>query len=89
MGRFSAMHRALDGWTLASAPTSPAQGLYHHHGTWYFNCPNFCMTCVAVQILDLLIKTGLEHDLSALFLRTLPVGRRQQPESIEVAVDME
>ena len=28
-GDFSRMHRALDGWMLARAPASPAQGLYH------------------------------------------------------------
>ena len=33
---FSRMHRALDGWMLACAPASPAQGL-HHHGPRYFN----------------------------------------------------
>ena len=26
---FSGMHRALDGWMLARAPASPAQGLHH------------------------------------------------------------
>ena len=31
----------------------------------------------------------LERDLSASLLRTLAMGRRQQPESIEVALDME
>ena len=34
-------------------------------------------------------QNSLERDLSALLLRTLAVGRRQQPESIEVALDME
>ena len=29
-GDFSRMHRALDGWMLARAPASPAQGLHHH-----------------------------------------------------------
>ena len=27
-GAFSRMHRALDGWMLARAPASPAQGLH-------------------------------------------------------------
>ena len=31
----------------------------------------------------------LEGDLSALMLRTLAVGRRQQSESVEVTLDME
>ena len=39
-GAFSRMHRALDGWMLARAPASPAQGL-HHHGPRYFNFPYF------------------------------------------------
>ena len=30
-----------------------------------------------------------QRNLSDLLLRTLAVGRRQQPESIEVALDME
>ena len=30
-GAFSRMHRALEGWMLARAPASPAQG-FHHHG---------------------------------------------------------
>ena len=33
-GAFSRMHMALDGWMLARAPASPAQGL-HHHGPRY------------------------------------------------------
>ena len=36
LGAFSGMHRALDGWMLARAPASPAQGL-HRHGPRYFN----------------------------------------------------
>ena len=43
-GAFSSMHRALDGWMLARAPASRAQGL-HHHGPRYFNFPYFCMMC--------------------------------------------
>ena len=29
-GAISRMHRTLDGWMLARAPVSPAQGLHHH-----------------------------------------------------------
>ena len=43
-GASSRMHRALDGWMLARAPASPAQGL-HHHGPRYFNFPYFCTIC--------------------------------------------
>ena len=55
-GAFSRMHRALDGWMLARAPASPAQGL-HNHGPRYFNFLIF-VQCVALRNLDLLIKTG-------------------------------
>ena len=43
-GTFPRMHRALDGWMLARAPASPAQGL-HHHGPRYSNFPCFCTMC--------------------------------------------
>ena len=43
-GAFSKMHRALDGWMLARAPASPAQGL-NHHGPRYFNFSYFCTMC--------------------------------------------
>ena len=62
-GDFSGMQRALDGWMLARAPASPAQGL-HHHGPRYFIFSYFCTmyvcmyVCVALRILDMLIKTG-------------------------------
>ena len=45
-GTFSGMHRALDGWMLARAPASPAQG-FHHHGPQYFNLLIF-VQCVAL-----------------------------------------
>ena len=47
--------------------------------------PYFCMARVALRNMDLLIKT----DWSVTLLRTLALGRRQQSESIEVALDME
>ena len=56
-GAFSRMHRALDGWMLARAPASPAQGLHHHDGPRYFNFL-ISVQCVALRNLDLLIKTG-------------------------------
>ena len=85
-GAFSRMHRALDVWMLARAPASPAQGL-HHHGP---RCSIFlfCTMC-GLKHLGLVDQNGLERNLSALLLRTLAVGRRQQYESIEVALDME
>ena len=55
-GAFSGMHRASDGWMLARAPASPAQGL-HHNGPRYFNFLIF-VQCAALRNLDLLIKTG-------------------------------
>ena len=87
-GTLSRIHRALDGWMLARTPASPAQDL-RHHGPRYSNFPYFCMICETLRNLDLLIETGLERNLSALLLRTLVLGRRQQSESVEAALDME
>ena len=64
------MHRALDGWMLARAPASPAQGLHHHHGPRYFNFPDFCTMC-GLEELGLVDQNWLERNLSALLLRTL------------------
>ena len=55
-GAFSRMHRALDGWMLAHAPTSPAQGL-HHPRPRYFNFPYFCTMC-GLEKLGLVDQTG-------------------------------
>ena len=55
-GAFPNVHRALDGWMLARAPASPAQGL-HYHGPRYFNFL-ISVQCVALRNLDLLIRTG-------------------------------
>ena len=85
-GAFLRMHRALDGWMLARATASPAQGL-NHHGRWYFNFPGFCTMC-GLEKLGLVDQNWLERNLSAMLLRTLVVGRQQPSESIEVALDM-
>ena len=55
-GAFSRLHRALDGWMLARAPASPAQGL-HHHGPRYFNFSYFCTMC-GLEKLGIVIKIG-------------------------------
>ena len=55
-GAFSRMHKALDGWMLARAPASPAQGL-HHHGPRYFNFPYFCSMC-GLEKLGIVDQTG-------------------------------
>ena len=86
-GAFSRMHRALDGWMLARAPASAAQGL-HHHGPRYFNFSYFCTMC-GLEKLGLVDQNWLERNFSVFLLRTLVVGRRQHSESIEVALDME
>ena len=87
-GAFSRMHRALDGWILARAPASPAQGLYHD-GPRYFNFSYFCTTC-GLKKLGIVDQNWLERNFSGFLLRTLVVGRRQHySESIEVALDME
>ena len=87
LGPFSRMQRALDGWMMARAPASPTQGL-HHHGPRYFNFTYFCTMC-GLEKLGLVGQNWLERSLSALLLRTLVVGRRQQSESIKAALDME
>ena len=51
-GAFSRMRRALDGWMLARAPASAAQGL---HGISIFLISEQCVT---LRNLDLLIKTS-------------------------------
>ena len=86
-GAFSRMHRALEGWMLARAPASPAQGL-HHHGPRYFIFSYFCTIC-GLEKLGLVDQNLLERNLSCFLLKTLVVGRQQQSESIEVALDME
>ena len=87
-GAFSRMHRALDGWMLARAPASLAQGL-HHHGPRYFNFSYFCTMCGLEKLGLLVDRNWLERNFSVFLLRTLVVGRRQHSESIEVALDME
>ena len=84
-GAFSRISRALDGWMLARAPASPAQGL-HHHGPRYFSFSYFCTMC-GLEKLGLVDQNWLERNYSGLLLRTLVVGRRQHSESIEVALD--
>ena len=42
-----------------------------------------------LEKLRLVDQNCLERDLSALLLKTLALGRRQQSESTEVALDME
>ena len=86
-GAFSKMYRALDGWMLARAPASPAQGL-HHHGLRYFNFSYFCTLC-GLEKLGLVDQNWLERIFFVFLLRTLVLGRRQHSESIEVALDME
>ena len=85
-GAFSRMQRALDGWMLARAPASRAQGL--HHGPRYFNFPHFCTMC-GLEKLGIIVDQNWLERVSDLLLRTLVVGRRQQSESIEAALDME
>ena len=79
------MHRALDGWMLARGPASPAQGLQYHHGPRYSNFPQFSVMR-GLEKFGSVDQNRLERDLSALLLRTLAVGRRQQSESIQVAL---
>ena len=58
-GAFSRMHRALDGWMLARAPASPAQGL-HHHGPRYFKFLYF-YTMRGLEKLGIVDQNSLER----------------------------
>ena len=84
---FSRMHMALDGWMLARAPASPAQG----PTTMDLGISIFLIfvRCVALRNLEYCCSKLFGTYLSDLLLRTLVVGRRQQSESIEAALDME
>ena len=70
-GTFSRI-RALDGWMLARAPASPAQGLRYHEPR-YFNFPHLCKMCY-LEKLGLFDQNRLERNLSALLLKTLGRG---------------
>ena len=50
---------------------------------------SYVCTICGLEKLGLVGQNRLERDLSVLLLRTLAVGRRQQSESIEIALDME
>ena len=86
-GRFSGMYRTFDGWVMGRARVSLAQGP-PRHGPRYFNFPYFCMTC-GLGKLEPIDQNCLEHDLCAVLLRALAMGKRQRSESIGVALDME
>ena len=66
-GAFSRMHRALDNWTLARAPASPAQGL-HHYGPRHSNFL-ISVQCVALRSLKigLVDQNWLERNFSVFF----------------------
>ena len=76
-GRLDAGSRA--GFT-SSRPPPPWTSVYQ------FSL--FCTMC-GLEKLGLVDQNWLERNLSALLLRTLVVGRRQQSESIEAALYME
>ena len=54
--------------------------------TSVFQFPYFCTMC-GLEKLGLVDQNWLERNLSGLLLRTLVVGRRQQSESMKVALD--
>ena len=54
--------------------------------TWVFQFPYFSTMC-GLEKLGFVDQNWFERNLSSLLLRTLVVGRRQQSESIEVALD--
>ena len=70
---FSRMYRALDGWMLARAPASPAQGL-HHHGPRYINFSYFCTMC-GLEKLGLVDPNWLERNFSVFFTQNAGCGK--------------
>ena len=77
-GRLNAGSRAS--FTTSSRPPPPPW-------TSVFQFPYFCKMS-DLEKLGLVDQNWLERNLSALLLRTLVVGRRQQSQSIEAALDM-
>ena len=80
-GASSGMHRALDGWMMARAPAPPPwTSVFQFLSLFFF-------TMCAIGKLGFVDQTWLERNFSSLLPRTLVVGRRQQSESIEAALD--
>ena len=72
-----------------SYSTGPLGDKKHLFGPRFFNIPFFC-TMFGLEKLGTVDQNWLERiQWSDLLLRTLVVGRRQQSESIEAALDME
>ena len=57
VGLFQGCTGLCDGWMLARAPASTAQGL-HHHGPRYFIFPYFCTMCSLEKLGIVDKKTG-------------------------------
>ena len=87
VGRFKGFTELWTAGCLLARTGFTIQGL-HHHGPRYFRFAYFCKM-YGLEKLGLVDQNWLERNLSALLLKTLFVGRRQQSESIEVALDME
>ena len=71
---------------LARAPASQAQCL-NHHGPRYI-CSISALRDLDLEECELVDRKWLERDLYALLLIALAVCRRQQSESIGVALEM-
>ena len=50
MGRSSGMVRALNGWRLACAPASPAQGLHRHVPIFSYSCMAWLSRCESLVL---------------------------------------
>ena len=74
------MHRALDGWITSIRPPPPWTSVFHF---------SLFLYDVGLEKLRILLSKLVGTYLPDLLLRTLVVGRRQQSESIEAALDME
>ena len=85
MGVFQGRTKGF-GWLDAGSHASFSSSSLNRFGPRYCNFSHFCMTC-SLEKLRLLDQNWLEGNLSALLLRALVVGRRQQSESIGVYLD--
>ena len=66
MGLFQGCTGLCDGWMLARAPASTAQGL-HHHGPRYFNFPYFCTMLLLLLLLFLTFSVLVANPKNLLY----------------------
>ena len=88
--RFVGLFRDVQGFGRLDVGSRAGFTSPRHPPPWtsVFQLSYFCTMC-GLEKLGLVDPNWLERNLSGLLLRKLVVGRRQQSESIEGALDME